>query len=198
MARTSTFLFWFLCLGVALVSWRFIPLGVEAAMGFVAYHAIERPLAFFAHVGLAPVALALMPFQFSAQLRSRRPVLHRWIGRAYGLAILAAGTGGLVMALGTDAGVVAAVGFALLAVIWIGVTARGITLAMAGRIGEHRVWMIRSAALTFAAVTLRLWLPALQSVMPFEQAYTLVAWLCWVPNLLVAEWAILGRRVAVA
>jgi len=48
--------------------------------------------------------------------------------------------------------------------------------------------MVRNFALTFAAVTLRLWLPAsIASGVPFELAYPAVAWLCWVPNLLAAE-----------
>ena len=40
---------------VALVSWRFIVLGVEASMAFMLYHAEQRPLMFFAHVGFAPL-----------------------------------------------------------------------------------------------------------------------------------------------
>jgi len=176
--RIRSFLFWFLCLGVALASWRFLVGGVEATMDFVAYHAVERPLAFYAHVVFAPVALALMPFQFWTRLRARRPRLHRWLGRGYGVAILIAGTGGLLMALGTTAGPVASAGFALLAVIWLASTAQGIRLVMARRFDEHRVWMIRSAALTFAAVTLRLYLPLLfASGLPQDEAYTLVAWL---------------------
>ncbi len=52
----------------------------------------------------------------------------------------------------------------------------------------HRRWMVRNFALTFAAVTLRLWLPAsVVSGIPFEAAYPVIAWLCWVPNLLAAE-----------
>jgi len=48
--------------------------------------------------------------------------------------------------------------------------------------------MVRNFALTFAAVTLRLWLPAsVASGIGFEVAYPAVAWLCWLPNLLVAE-----------
>ena len=48
--------------------------------------------------------------------------------------------------------------------------------------------MIRSFALTFAAVTLRLYIPASQMAgIPFDTAYPVIAWLCWVPNLLVAE-----------
>jgi len=49
--------------------------------------------------------------------------------------------------------------------------------------------MVRNFALTFAAVTLRLWLPAsIASGVAFEVAYPVVAWLCWVPNLVLAEW----------
>ena len=51
--------------------------------------------------------------------------------------------------------------------------------------------MIRTNALTFAAVTLRLWLPAfIASGADYIEAYTAVAWLSWVPNLLVAEWIV--------
>lgn len=188
VARFRVFLLWFLCFGVALASWRFMVLGVEVSMEFVAYHAIERRLAFFAHVTLAPVALMLMPFQFWKGLRTRRPQVHRWIGRAYGISVLLAGVGGLLMALGTQAGPVAGLGFGGLAVLWLWTTGYGIWLARQGRIGEHQRWMIRSAALTFAAVTLRLYLPLLFATLGTETGYTLVAWLCWVPNLLLAEW----------
>lgn len=188
-------LFGFLSLAVALVSWRFLVLGVERSMPFMAHHMGPRALALYAHIGLAPVALAIMPFQFSTALRQRRPGLHRWLGRLYGLVILLAGVSGFSLALGTQAGPVAATGFALLAVVWIGATARAVWLAMQRRIAEHRAWMVRSAALTFAAVTLRLYLPVLAATLGFETGYPLVAWLCWVPNLMVAEWW-LARRAA--
>jgi uncharacterized membrane protein len=192
-------LFWVLCFGIALVSWRFIPLGVEAAMGFVVYHADLRPLAFFSHVGLAPLALMLMPFQLLPRLRARRPAMHRWIGRSYAVLVLLSGLGGLAMAVGTEAGPVAATGFALLAVLWLGTTATGVWKARVGDIAEHRLWMIRSAALIFAGVTLRLELPLLiASGLEFPTAYTIVAWLCWVPNLLVAEWILRGRPLRVS
>ena len=57
-------------------------------------------------------------------------------------------------------------------------------------IAAHRRWMTRSYALTFATVTLRLWLPRLAAIFPFETAYQTVSWLAWVPNLLIVEWAI--------
>ena len=48
--------------------------------------------------------------------------------------------------------------------------------------------MIRSASLTLAAVTLRIYLPLLSVTLGLEVGYVLVAWLCWVPNILLAEW----------
>ena len=58
--------------------------------------------------------------------------------------------------------------------------------------------MVRTFALTYAAVTLRLWLAVLVPAqialagvpeqVAFERAYLLVPFLAWVPSLLVAEW----------
>jgi uncharacterized membrane protein len=158
-------------------------------------HLAPRALAVYLHIGLAPIALALMPFQFSANLRQRRPALHRWLGRGYALAILISGVAGLLLALGTEAGPIAGWGFGILAVLWLGVTARAVFLARAGRIAQHRRWMIRSAALTFAAVTLRLYLPVLALIFGFETGYPLVAWLCWVPNLMLVEWWLARRPI---
>jgi hypothetical protein len=58
--------------------------------------------------------------------------------------------------------------------------------------------MIRNLALTLAAVTLRNWMPLMLFGLhwPFRPAYIIVSWLCWVPNLLIAEWLV--RRPAVA
>ena len=48
--------------------------------------------------------------------------------------------------------------------------------------------MIRSWSLTFAAVTLRIYIPVSVVLgIRFELAYPAIAWLAWVPNLLVAE-----------
>lgn len=183
-----TALLWILTIGVAVFSWRFMVGGVEATMDFVAYHARLRPVAFYAHVIFAPVALALVPFQLWQGLRRNRPGLHRLMGRLYGMAILVSGTGGLWLAATTEAGTVAALGFGTLAVLWLGTTIMGIGLAMRGDRAAHRRWMIRSIALTLAAVTLRLQIPASMMLdLPFDTAYPAIAWLCWVPNLIVAE-----------
>jgi hypothetical protein len=67
-------------------------------------------------------------------------------------------------------------------------------LALARRFDEHRRWMFRSFALTFAAVTLRIYLPLVQIAgLDFLPAYRAIAWLCWVPNLVVIEHDLMRR-----
>lgn len=185
-----TFL-WLLCLLVAVASLRFLVGGVAATMPHMLFHADARPVALFLHIGLAPVALALIPFQFWRDLRSQRPTFHRLMGRAYGIAILLSAPTGLILAINTDAGLGAATGFGLLAIVWFVTTARGVLAARARLIADHRIWMIRSAALTFAAVTLRLYIVVGEVLeLPQDLAYQMIAWLCWVPNALIAEWII--------
>jgi hypothetical protein len=50
-------------------------------------------------------------------------------------------------------------------VIWITVNLLGWRAAVQGRFVDHRRWMIRSWALTLAAVTLRLYLPLVEQIL---------------------------------
>jgi len=143
----------------------------------------------YAHVFASAVALALGPFQFSATLRARRLALHRWLGRVYlGVGVLVGGLAGLFMAAHAFGGLAARLGFVCLALGWLYTGLRAYLAISARKIDSHRRWMVRNFSLTFAAVTLRLWLPAsVASGIAFQVAYPVIAWLCWVPNLLVAE-----------
>ena len=140
------------------------------------------------HAGAASTALLLGPFQFIARLRAKRPRLHRWMGRTYVIACLAGGASGLLLAAGSSAGPIAQAGFGLLAVCWMIANVQAWRLALAGRYAEHRRWMVRSFAMTFGAVTLRLYLP-IAPIMGYDfmTAYVAISWLAWVPNLMVAE-----------
>lgn len=194
LAATSRFLFWFLCLGVALVSYRILLMGMEAAFPQMLLHLPHAPV-FWTHALAAGLALALMPFQFWRSLRAKRRGLHRWLGRTYVLAVLAGGLSGLYMSFFAMTGPIAGAGFFFLALAWLATTAQAFLKARAGNIDSHRAWMIRSAALTFAAVTLRLYLPlSMVAGLPFDASYTVIAWACWVPNLIAVElWAIRRR-----
>ncbi len=186
----------FLAVAVALVSYRYLP-----EVGPLAPNVMENLFArpwLAAHAAGAATALLVGSLQFLPVLRRRWPVVHRWTGRLYVLGCLEGGIAGLVLAFGASTGPVAGVGFGLLAVLWLVTTALGWRTAMERRFDEHRRWMIRSWALTLAAVTLRLYLP-LSMLVPLaaEDSYRAIAWLCWVPNILIAEWW-LRRRTASA
>ena len=156
----------------------------------------ERPIPALGHFGGSALALAIGGFQLHPGLRKRFLALHRWAGRAYVLGVLAGGAAGLYMAWHAHGGVAGKLGFALLALSWLGTTACGYACIRAREVDAHRRWMIRSYALTFAAVTLRLYIPASQVAgIPFDAAYPMIAWLCWVPNLMAAE--LFARRMRV-
>lgn len=150
------------------------------------------PWAVVGHISGGAVALFVGAFQVNARLRARFLDVHRWLGRLYVLAVGIGGVGGLVMATRSDGGLVTHVGFGLLAVLWLATTAASYWSIRRRDQIAHRRWMLRSYSLTFAAVTLRIYLPiALTAGWPFIDAYQAIAWACWVPNLIVAEWWLL-------
>jgi uncharacterized membrane protein len=171
---------------VALVSYRYV-LGVGPVPDVIAENLLKAPWLAI-HVAGAATALLVGPFQFLARLRARYRALHRWMGRIYVVSILVGGVAGLVLAFGASTGPVSMAGFGILAVLWIAATALAWRQAMRRDFAGHRAWMIRSFALTFAAVTLRLYLPVL-ALLPvsFADGYRAISFLCWVPNLVLAE-----------
>ncbi|MSU51497.1 MAG: DUF2306 domain-containing protein [Opitutus sp.] len=142
------------------------------------------------HTVAASIALLLGPFQFADRLRARRPRLHRISGYIYLVAGMAGGgVSGVLLARHSFGGFVSHLGFGLLACLWMFTGLMALVAAKQRRFGEHRLWMIRNFALTFAAVTLRIYLPlSFAAGLRFEDFYPAVAWLCWVPNVIVVEW----------
>ncbi|KQS79554.1 hypothetical protein ASG25_10365 [Rhizobium sp. Leaf384] len=140
------------------------------------------------HAGGAATALLPGPWQFLPGLRARWPSVHRWIGRLYAAGCASGGLAALVLATGLTTGPVAGAGFATLGLAWLATTGLAIREALARRIASHRRRMIRSFALTLSALTLRLYLP-LSGVLSidFQTAYPAIAWVCWLPNLMLAE-----------
>ena len=169
-----------------------------------------RYVSLFIHAFSSGIALLLGPFQFLNGLRQRRPVLHRWLGRIYLTGILVGGLSAFVIAPGIISGLVGQVGLSLLGVLWLWTGWNAYSSIRAGNVTLHREWMIRNFVLTFAAVTLRLWLGILIGTQVpmldvkyggdfdalFVEAYRVVMWLSWVPNLIIAEWIIQRRRMA--
>lgn len=164
---------------------------------FLQQRFLTMPLAAYLHLGGSGIALAIGAFQLNTQIRSRYIAVHRWMGRTYVTGVLLGGLGALALATKSQAGLVTHVGFGLLAALWLFATGMAYRYIRGRNQAFHRRWMIRSYALTFAAVTLRIYLPLSQVAgIPFDAAYQTIAWLAWVPNLIVAEWVILRQRTA--
>lgn len=167
-----------------------------------------RYVGLFIHAFSGGLALLLGPFQFLDGFRKRRPSIHRWMGRIYLVSILLGGLSAFIIAPGMISGLVGEVGLMSLAVLWLWTGWNAYSSIRKGDVKSHREWMTRSFALTFAAVTLRLWLGALIATqIPFLQTkyqgdfdalfvevYRVVMWLCWVPNIIIAEMIIQRRR----
>ena len=118
--------------------------------------------------------------------------MHRNLGKVYVAAVMLSGTAGLGIAFAASGGAWAQMGFAALGFLWLYTTPRFFLAIKKREIVEHQNWMTRSYALCFGAVTLRLWMPLFLGAlgMSFDFAYPIIAWISWVPNLLVAEWII--------
>lgn len=181
-------------LGVAAVSLRYFAL--DPALFFErqrdVYHAHLGRL--LVHAGGGIAALALGPWQFWGGLRNRALRLHRVLGRIYLISVMVGGAGGLAMATLAYGGLPSRAGFGFLAAFWLATGGLAYRAIRRGEVERHRAWMIRNYALTFAAVTLRAWVPLLEAGgFGFEEAYVTTAWLSWVLNLVLAE-VYLGAR----
>jgi uncharacterized membrane protein len=188
---------WLLALGVAgysIVVYSLLPMGALVEPGMRVSFESHRSLV-YTHIFAASVAMATGPLQFWSRFRRRRPLVHRWVGRIYlAVGVAVGGVAGFFMALHAYGGLASRLGFVGLSIAWLYTGLRAYLAIRAGDTATHRAWMIRNFALTFAAVMLRLYVPgAIASGIAFETAYPVIAWLCWVPNLLAAQW-ILSRE----
>ncbi len=153
-------------------------------------------LSFYLHISGALVALAVGSVQFWPWLRKRHLKLHKVLGKLYALGIAIAAPAGLYMAVFARGGIFAQIGFVCMDLAWIYTTYRGVhAIIVEKNVAVHRDWITRSYAVTFAAVTLRLWVPVLSLGlgMTETEVLSLTPWLSWVPNLIVAELILLYK-----
>jgi uncharacterized membrane protein len=186
-----------LAIGVAVGSLRYLLPGMPGAAPMVLANRYASTGALLLHAAVSATALGLGALQFFPRFRARWPAWHRRAGTLYVLACMVGGAAALALALGASAGPIASAGFGLLGVSWLAATGQAWRYARARDFVRHRRWMIRSYALTLAAVTLRLYLPVLAIAhLDFTDGYRAISFLCWVPNLIVAElWLRRGARI---
>ena len=186
----------FLAALVFLVAGRYLTLNPDVYFPEQKAIYMLHTTALLMHIVGAMLAVILGPFQFLPRSRSRRFLnVHRWLGRTYLISVLVGGLGGLYMAPLSYGGLPTHLGFASLGILWLFSGWKAYRHIRRREIESHREWMMRNYGLTFAGVMLRLWMPLFVTAgVEFLSAYVVVAWLCWIPNLLVAEWMIRRRR----
>lgn len=194
LTRTGWWLMTVLALGVA--GYASMALWNPDAIDFIAKRDGVLRSALIVHGAVGALALAIGPFQFVGKLRRSRPLWHRISGRIYLTCILVSGATGLWLAFYTPGGLPANSGFFLLAVLWLLTGTRALQAVLNRDYAAHRAWMMRSYALTFGAVTLRIYLGLGVPVagIAFDQVYGMAAWASWVINLLLVEWLLLKRH----
>lgn len=153
------------------------------------------------HIIGGAIALFLGPFLFLPIMRQKKWLpWHRWLGRFYMLGVVISSLAGYYMATTAHGGLPSTIGLAGLATAWLTTVGFAYTRIRNKEVQAHQRWMIRNYALTFSAVSLRLYLgigAALIATTNIEATFTDVyitsTWLSWVGNLLFAEWLI-NRR----
>ena len=193
-SRFATPLWW------AMLLFSIGTMGYAAAASFVLLPRDEHFLKYIVplrlHIAGGIGALLAGPWQFSEKLRARNLNRHRWLGRFYLSSVGLGSVAGFGVALVSKEGLATHVGFGILALFWFFTGLQAYLKVRRGDISAHRRWMIRNFGLTLAAVTLRQYLPLMLFALhwSFRTSYITVSWLCWVPNLIVAEW-IARRRI---
>jgi uncharacterized membrane protein len=183
------------CVSITIIASRYLTFDPEVYFPAQREPYLQHEFALGVHVLSGMLALLIGPLQFVRRLRHRFVRVHRFMGATYVASATALGVSGLILAPTAYTGLVASAGFTVLDLAMLFTTWTAVRMILAGRYGEHRRWMIRSFSLIMAGVMLRVWTPIYGALaaagivdFSFETAYAAIAWLCWVPNLLLAIW----------
>ncbi|WP_421941135.1 DUF2306 domain-containing protein [Pedobacter sp.] len=153
-------------------------------------------LVFYIHVYSAIFVLLAGFTQFNSHILAKYPKIHRSLGYLYtGTVLVLAAPSGIFIGWFANGGLTAKISFVLLGLLWFWFTIKSILLILKRNVKGHQSFMYRSFALATSAITLRLWKVIL--VYLFHPApidvYQIIAWLGWIPNLLIAEWIIKNK-----
>ncbi|WP_114819677.1 DUF2306 domain-containing protein [Chryseobacterium sp. KLBC 52] len=123
---------------------------------------------------------------------------HRNMGKVYIFLILIfAAPSGIYMGIFANGGLFSKISFVILGFLWWFSTLKAYQLARQKRFKEHKQWMWRSFAFTLSAITLRMWKVIIVYLFhpnPMD-VYQIIAWLGWIPNLLIIEYLITKKLI---
>ena len=108
-------------------------------------------IGFNVHIIFGGLALLVGWSQFSSNWRSKRPDLHRLVGKIYVSSGLLSALSGIFIGMNATGGLVAKAGFISLGLIWFSTTCLAFFEIKKGHILQHQKLMIFSYAACFAA-----------------------------------------------
>lgn len=162
---------------------------VEQGMQMYDFHHKPWNLVLSAHIITASLAIVIGPFQFFKRLRNKRLQLHRNLGKIYVVSIFISGVTGIYLSYFAFGGIISKLGFFFLSIAWLFTTYLAYKHIRKKRIQKHERWMYRSYAVTFAAVTFRIWSAVIgYSLDNFEIGYTAAIWVSLIGNVAVMEY----------
>lgn len=190
--KVAWFVFAFLAIGVGLYPTLYLfateKFGLLFSKSDVLLGSTFWNMGFYGHIIFGGIALMTGWSQFSQKLRRKQLNLHRNLGKVYVASVLISGICAVGIGFFATGGWIPSLGFVLLGLVWLYTTMIAYSAIRKKDLSLHQGMMIYSYAACFAAVTLRIWLPLLQLAFgEFLIAYKIVAWLCWVPNLIFAH-----------
>lgn len=163
------------------------------------YHIKYWRIGFYAHVFTSVFVLLAGATQFTRGILSKYPKVHRFMGYSYvSIVLLISGPGAMAMAIHANGGLPARASFVLQTSLWFVFTGAAWYYALKRKWLKHGEAMLLSYSLTFAAITLRVLKYVLSVCIAYgyvkvirpADSYITVAWLSWVPNLIIAGFMI--------
>ncbi len=199
-------IFWFFTFGYFFVlminiTLKYIPFNINTAFLQIKQTEVTQIPSyiffFYLHVYTAIFALIAGFTQFSQIILKKYSKIHKYTGRIYVFVVLfLASPSGLFIGFYANGGVYSQLSFVVLATLWFYFTLKGFLYIKNKKIQLHKTFMLRSFALTFSAITLRLWkviLVYLFHPSPID-VYQIIAWLGWIPNLIFIEYYIYKKN----
>lgn len=153
--------------------------------------------AFFAHVIFTWPVLFLGAIQFFPNVYRYNSRIHKVSGFIYlTIIVFISAPSGAILGYYANGGLAAKTSFLLLSFLWMLFTILAAYFVFKQQYILHGGFLIRSYALALSAIMLRFYALVL-SYWPNSYSaldkYTFIAWLSWVPNLLLAEWLIQAK-----
>lgn len=155
-------------------------------------------IAFYTHVFSSIFILSAGFTQFSSYILKYQKKLHKIAGKIYAYNILLINfPAGMIMAVYANGLLPSKIAFIVLDCLWFLFTLKAVIAIKKKDVTTHKKFMIRSYALTFSAITLRVWKIILLNSFHIEPLtlYMIDAWMGFVPNLLLAEWIIRKKKI---